>query len=90
VFHQYVVRSRERDGMKAFLQRRGIGSLVHYPSPVHLQPAYLGRLPHGPGGLEETEKAAREVLSLPMYPQLAGPQLDQVCDTILEWAAKAN
>jgi dTDP-4-amino-4,6-dideoxygalactose transaminase len=88
-FHQYVLRLPKRDDLKAFLQSRGIGSLIHYPVPVHLQPAYQSRLPLGPGGLDRTEKAAREVLSLPMYPQLTGPQLDRVCDTILQWAAAA-
>lgn len=71
VFHQYVVRVPERDRLRAALERAGIGTAVHYPVPVHLQPAYRGRLALDPGGLGESERAAREVLSLPMFPELA-------------------
>jgi dTDP-4-amino-4,6-dideoxygalactose transaminase len=70
VFHQYVIRSRDRDGLRERLLARGIGTTIHYPLPVHLQPAYRGRLAAGPGGLGESERAAREVLSLPLYPEL--------------------
>lgn len=70
VFHQYVVRAQARDGLHAALAARGIGTNVHYPMPVHLQPAYAHRIAIGPSGLHESERAAREVLSLPMYPQL--------------------
>jgi dTDP-4-amino-4,6-dideoxygalactose transaminase len=71
VFHQYVVRSPRRDDLRAGLAHEGIGTGVHYPVPVHLQPAYQGRIALGAGGLAETEKAAREVLSLPMFPELS-------------------
>ncbi len=67
VYHQYVIRSRERDALRAGLAASGIGTLVHYPVPVHLQPAYAGL---ERGALPETESAAREVVSLPMYPEL--------------------
>jgi dTDP-4-amino-4,6-dideoxygalactose transaminase len=70
VWHQYVVRSTNRDALQQALKERGIGTNIHYPVPVHLQPAYAGRLRLGPSGLAETERAAAEVLSLPMYPQL--------------------
>lgn len=70
VFHQYVVRAQARDGLHAALAARGIGTNVHYPMPVHLQPAYAHRIAIGLSGLHESERAAREVLSLPMYPQL--------------------
>jgi dTDP-4-amino-4,6-dideoxygalactose transaminase len=71
VFHQYVVRSARRDALRAALAARGIGTNIHYPVPVHLQPAYRGRVALAPSGLGESERAAREVLSLPLYPQLA-------------------
>ncbi len=71
VWHQYVVRSRERDAVQQALKGLGIGTNIHYPVPVHRQPAYEGRLLTGPSGLAETERAASEVLSLPMYPQLS-------------------
>ena len=71
VFYQYVVRSARRDALRAGLAARGIGTNIHYPVPVHLQPAYRGRVALAPSGLRESERAAREVLSLPLYPQLA-------------------
>jgi dTDP-4-amino-4,6-dideoxygalactose transaminase len=70
VFHQYVVRSRARDRLRDALKTRGVATNIHYPVPVHLQPAYRGRLSLDPSALHESEAAAREVLSLPMYPQL--------------------
>lgn len=73
VFHQYVIRLRQRDALRDALRQAGIGTLVHYPVPVHLQPAYRDRLPCG-AGLPRTELAARQVLSLPIYPQLTDDQ----------------
>jgi dTDP-4-amino-4,6-dideoxygalactose transaminase len=70
VYHQYAIRSPDRDGLKARLRERGVASNIHYPVPVHLQAAYRDRLTIGPAGLAATERAAAEVLSLPMYPQL--------------------
>lgn len=83
VYHQYVVRTGERDTLKARLKEQGVGTLIHYPVPVHLQPAYRNRVLIGSGGLPETERAAREVLSLPMFPQLNDEQVDVVCQAIL-------
>ncbi|MBA4384894.1 MAG: erythromycin biosynthesis sensory transduction protein eryC1 [Anaerolinea sp.] len=80
-FHLYVVRSAERDELQTFLQARHVGTLVHYPVPVHLQPAYQGRL-RGSNDLPETEQAARQVLSLPMYPELIESELQTVVATI--------
>ena len=71
VFHQYVIRTSERDRLREHLRITQIGTGIHYPAPVHLQPAYLGRLGEFPAGLPETTRAAREILSLPIYPQLA-------------------
>jgi len=78
VFHQYVVRTPERDALRRALGERGIGTNIHYPVPVHLQPAYRGRVAIGPSGLPETERAAREVLSLPMFPQLTEERVGRV------------
>jgi dTDP-4-amino-4,6-dideoxygalactose transaminase len=77
VFHLYVVRSEERDELLARLRAEGIVALVHYPVPVHLQPAYLGRL-RGGGNLPNTERAAREILSLPIYPELTDAEIEKV------------
>ena len=78
VFHQYVVRAPRRDALRAALDRAGIGTTVHYPVPVHLQPAYRGRVALDPGGLGETERAAHEVLSLPMFPELRAVDVARV------------
>lgn len=88
VFHQYVVRTPRRDRLRAALESAGIGCNIHYPVPVHLQPAYRGRLPIGPTGLAATERAAGEILSLPMYPQLSEGQVDRIAETLSE-AARA-
>lgn len=69
VHHLYVIRTDSRDELQAYLKRRGIGTAIHYPVPIHRQPAYL-RLGYGPGSLAETEQAARTILSLPMYPDI--------------------
>lgn len=84
VYHLYVIRTRCRDELQAALKKRGIGALVHYPVPVHLQPAYQGRLP-GEKSLPETERAAREVLSLPLYPELAESDVSVVAEAIMEF-----
>ncbi|MDB5408209.1 MAG: erythromycin biosynthesis sensory transduction protein EryC1 [Rhodospirillales bacterium] len=77
VFHQYVVRSRRRDALRESLQEAGIGTNIHYPVPIHLQPAYRDRLASGPSGLAQTERAAGEILSLPMFPQLSDAQIER-------------
>lgn len=69
VWHLYVVRLPERDTVRARLADQGIDSGIHYPVPVHLQPAHR-ELGHGPGDFPVTESLAREILSLPMYPEL--------------------
>ena len=78
VFHQYVVRTPRRDELRAALDRASIGTTIHYPVPVHLQPAYRGRVALDPGGLGESERAAREVLSLPMFPELGAADVARV------------
>jgi dTDP-4-amino-4,6-dideoxygalactose transaminase len=78
VFHQYVLRSPARDALAAALKAKGIGTNIHYPVPVHLQPAYQGRVALGLGGLPESVRAAQEVLSLPMFPELNDEQVARV------------
>ncbi|HYB43543.1 MAG TPA: DegT/DnrJ/EryC1/StrS family aminotransferase [Candidatus Methylomirabilis sp.] len=80
-YHQYVVRSRARDGLKGHLERRGIATSIHYPVPVHLQPAYRNRVART-GSLAISEQLAGEVLSLPMYPELDLGQARTVAATI--------
>ncbi|HXP13498.1 MAG TPA: DegT/DnrJ/EryC1/StrS family aminotransferase, partial [Stellaceae bacterium] len=82
VFHQYVVRSPKRDALRAALEKQGIGTLIHYPAPVHLQGAYRGRVALDPAGLGESERVAREVLSLPMFPELSEASVARVIAAI--------
>jgi dTDP-4-amino-4,6-dideoxygalactose transaminase len=82
VFHQYVIRLAERDPLRDRLRAAGISTGIHYPMPVHLQPAYSGRLACGPSGLGVTERAATQILSLPMYPQLRDATVDRVVEEI--------
>ena len=84
VFHQYVIRAPRRDELLAALTARGIPAAIHYPQPVHLQPAYAGRIPHG--DLAETERACREILSLPLHPHLAVECVQHVITTLRELA----
>ena len=83
VYHLYVVRYPRRDELRAFLRERGIGTLIHYPVPVHLQPAYRD-LGYGPGSLPVTEAIAGEVLSLPMYPELREDEATIVATAVCE------
>ncbi len=83
VYHLYVARHPNRDRLAEHLKSKGIGSMIHYPVPVHLQPAYSKRL--ASGKLGETERAAREVISLPMYPELSESELKQVVSALLEF-----
>ncbi|MEI7635907.1 MAG: DegT/DnrJ/EryC1/StrS family aminotransferase [Syntrophus sp. (in: bacteria)] len=89
VFHLYVIRTGRRDELRTFLAARGIGALIHYPVPIHLQPAYQGRLRCG-DGMEETEKVACEILSLPMYPELTDDEVDRTAAAVGEFLEKNN
>jgi dTDP-4-amino-4,6-dideoxygalactose transaminase len=82
VFHQYVIRCADRAAVQAQFRARGIGTNVHYPMPVHAQPAYRGRVALGPAACRETERAAAEVLSLPMFPELTDAQVERVCEAL--------
>jgi dTDP-4-amino-4,6-dideoxygalactose transaminase len=81
VYHQYVVRSRHRDTLRADLKANEVETLIHYPVPVHLQPAYRDRIDVG-AQLPRTEQACREILSLPMHPQLLDEELNQVVEIV--------
>ena len=81
VWHVYAIRSSRRDRLRAALTESGIASAVHYPTPVHLQPAYSD-LGYGPGDFPVSEKAAQEVLSLPMYAELSPPQIEMIARVV--------
>ncbi len=82
VFHLYVVRTDGRDEIQASLRAKGVATGIHYPVPVHLQPAYADRLAIGPAGLPETEAASRQIMSLPLYPELTDEQVSSVCSAL--------
>lgn len=84
VFHQYVVRAWRRDDLREFLSARKIGTEIYYPLPLHLQPAftYLG---YREGDLPESERAAKEVLALPMFPELTEDEQKWVVESIAEF-----
>lgn len=82
VFHQYVLRSPDRAAIQARLRAAGIATGIHYPMPVHTQPAYLNRVALGPKACRASEAASAEVFSLPMFPELSDEQVDQVCVAI--------
>jgi dTDP-4-amino-4,6-dideoxygalactose transaminase len=88
VYHLYVVRHPKRDALRDFLTKRGVGSALHYPLPCHLQKcfAFLG---HKPGDLPVAEKAGRECLSLPIYPEMTNAQQDAVAAAIKDYFASA-
>jgi len=81
IFHQYTLRVERRDELQAHLKSKGIGSAIYYPVPLHLQQCF-GHLGYRAGRLPESERASREVLSLPVYPELSRDQLDYVVDAI--------
>jgi dTDP-4-amino-4,6-dideoxygalactose transaminase len=81
VYHVYTVRSSARDATAASLRERGVATGIHYPIPVHLQEAHAD-LGYRRGDFPEAERAAREVLSLPMFPELTPQQVAQVVDAL--------
>jgi len=89
VYHLYVVRTQRRDALKEHLKDKGIAALVHYPVPIHLQPAYQERLT-GVDQLLETELAAQEVLSLPIYPELNEADLEAVIKAVRTFCLGCN
>src|SRR5690348_1259891 len=82
VFHQYTIRVERRDHVAKFLAGEKIASTVYYPVPIHLQPIYK-QLGYRPGDLPESERAASDVLSLPMYPELREDQIKRVADALV-------
>ncbi|MEW6366230.1 MAG: DegT/DnrJ/EryC1/StrS family aminotransferase [Acidobacteriota bacterium] len=84
VVHLYTIRHPERDRLREHLGKQGIAAAVHYPAPLHLQPAYA-RLGLGEGTYPESERASREVLSLPIYPEMGEEAVRHVASKILEF-----
>src|SRR5258705_5441653 len=86
VFHLYVVRVQDREALQAHLAEAGIGTGIHYPIPLHQQKAY-GYLGYHTGDFPVSERVSREIVSLPMFPQLAASQQDQVVSAVKEFLA---
>jgi dTDP-4-amino-4,6-dideoxygalactose transaminase len=81
VYHVYTLRTDDRDGLQAALQAEGIQTSIHYPVPAHLQPAYAD-LGYGRGAFPRSEKAAEQVLSLPLYPELSSQAIVEVARAV--------
>lgn len=88
VYHLYVVRTDDRDGLMAHFKEQGIGTGIHYPIPLHLQKAYAS-LNYRRGDLPVAEKIAEQIVSLPMYPQLTADQQARVVEELLSFTRMA-
>ena len=84
--HLFVVRCQQRDSLQKFLKDKGIGTAVHYPKPVHQQPAYAKRIKGG-DNLPYTENLYQDILTLPMYPELTDKQVERICLALIGWSA---
>jgi dTDP-4-amino-4,6-dideoxygalactose transaminase len=85
VYHVYAIRTQDRVTLQRTLQSNGIGTGIHYPVPVHMQPAYEDAA-YGPGDFPHAERAANEVLSLPMYPEMSFTNVEMVGAAVKEQA----
>ena len=84
VYHLFVVQTDARDALQKHLSDAGVQTGIHYPVPVHLQPAYAA-LGHKAGDFPESERQARSVLSLPMFAELSDEQIARVAETIKQF-----
>ena len=89
VYHVYAIRSKQREAWQSALQAKGVATGIHYPTPVHLLPAFAD-LGYPAGSFPHSEQAAREVLSLPMFPELRDDQCETVCEAVKSLASEAE
>jgi perosamine synthetase len=85
VYHLYVIKTAKRDQLKTFLESKGIQTGIHYPVPIHLQPIYRQLFGYKEGDFPQSEQAANQVLSLPMYPDLPRASVEEVSRRIHEF-----
>lgn len=81
VFHLFVVRSKQRDALQKFLAKNGVSTAIHYPTPIHLVPSFAN-LGYQKGDFPVAERASKEILSLPLYPELTWEEIEKVAETI--------
>ncbi len=86
VFHLFVVRTTEREQLREHLAAAGVASAIHYPTPIHLQPAYA-ELGLGPGSLPGAERLAQTILSLPIFPTMSAAQVDAVATAVADFSS---
>lgn len=86
VYHLFVVRTTEREQLREHLAAAGVASAIHYPTPIHLQPAYA-ELGLGPGSLPAAERLAQTILSLPIFPTMSAVQVDAVATAVAEFSS---
>ena len=89
VYHLFVIRTQNRDALQAHLKEQGIGTAIHYPTPVHLQPFFAG-LGYFRGRFPIAEKICNEILSLPIYPEMTEEQVEVVAAAITETLVPAH
>lgn len=87
VYHLYVIQTNDRDGLQKYLAEKGVGTLIHYPVPAHLQKAYSYR-GYRQGDLPVTETITKRILSLPMYPELSNDEVNYVIDEVRNYHLK--
>lgn len=84
VYHLFVIRTDDPEGLRGHLEAAGVHAQFHYPEPVHLQEAFRG-LGHSPGDFPVAEKLSKEILSLPIYPEITAEQVERVCGAVGAW-----
>jgi dTDP-4-amino-4,6-dideoxygalactose transaminase len=83
IYHLFVIRSKKRNSLQAFLKEKGIETLIHYPVPIHLQQAFKD-LNYGRGDLSLTEQYSKEILSFPFFPEMTESEIEEVVNTIIQ------
>ena len=89
VYHLYVIRTAERDQLRAWMESKGVATGMHYPIPIHLQEACQRYYGNGTF-LPVTEKVTEEILSLPMYPELTAEEVEYVCDCVRDFCGLSS